>query len=752
MVTSAWKRFLTFYRRLPPSTSAVLLILLAVLIGNGLYLIGESNINPIWWTANISTIVCHVTCGRPMIDPNVGFITQPLGHLSAMDLLHGHLPWWNYFEGLGQPLAGEMQAASLFPLTLLFAFPAGLLFFHICLELIAGVSAYFLAKRLGVPVIFATAAGCLFALNGTFAWVGNAVLNPIAFLPMLLLGIEMIYDSTKTKNNRGWFIAAIAIALAIYSGFPEVAYFNGLFALGWAAVRLFSLPRDSRRQAVGRLGIGGGIGLLLSLPILIPFADFYKVANLGHHTAAIDGTAHISIHAVQMFFDPYVHGTLFSNVNVTSIWGGIGGYFTASVGALAILGLFGSRLRPLRIYLAAWTLIGLCGAWNFLELRKVWNLIPLIENVSFGRYIMSSCELSFILLAAFGLMDLAESAKAKRLFTVTTSVMLLGLIWIVLAASSLNDGVVYSHRARIIYAFLDAIPFLAVGALLILGRLTKHKIVPLLVALVLVGESLLLFGVPSGTAAKRVYIDQGPMTFLRTHEGQERFLDFAVITPNWGSQYGLNELNAIDLPFPEKFSKLIETQLYPGLTPSNQFVIHDGIIGLTAQENELVTHFKNYEDASVKYLVMPTGLVILPALTNLGVTPAYHDAMVNIYEMPKPRAFFSTTSSSCTVTSTSVNKAIVNCPSGGSTLVRTELMMAGWKAFVNGKAATIKTESGVYQTIKVPQGTSVVTYSFLPPHEKYAVLLALLAALFLVGDWVYERRSLMRQRLPSQES
>jgi len=36
--------------------------------------------------------------------------------------------------------------------------------------LIAGFSTYFLAKRLGVPLVFATAAGCLFALNGTFAW------------------------------------------------------------------------------------------------------------------------------------------------------------------------------------------------------------------------------------------------------------------------------------------------------------------------------------------------------------------------------------------------------------------------------------------------------------------------------------------------------------------------------------------------------------------------------------------------------
>ncbi len=751
-MTSAWNRFLTNYRRLPASTTPLLLILLAVLIGNGLYLIGESNTNTISWTASISTIICHVTCGRPMIDPNVGFITQPFGHLAATDLLHGHLPWWNYYEGLGQPLAGEMQSAALFPLTLWFALSSGLLWFHISLEVIAGFSTYFLTKRLGVPVIFATAAGCLYALNGTFAWIGNAVLNPICFLPMLLLGIEMVYDSTSTKNNRGWYLMAIAVALAFYAGFPEVAYFNGLFALGWAAVRLFTLPRDSRLRAVGRLGIGGAVGVLVSLPILVPFADFSKVANLGHHTAAIDGTAHISIHAVQMFFDPYVHGTIFSNPNAISIWGGIGGYFLAGVGALALLGLFGARFRSLRIYLAAWTIIGLCGAWNFLEIRKVWNLIPLIQNVSFGRYIMSSCELSFILLAAFGMMDLVDSAKAKRLFTVTTSVMLLGLLWIVWSAGAINKGIVLLTKTRIIFAFLDAIPFIVVVSLLVLGRLTKFKIVPLLVAVLLVGESLLMFGVPSGEAAKKVYVDMGPITFLKTHEGQDRFLDFAVLTPNWGSQYGLNELNAIDLPFPETFSKLIERQLFPGLDPSYQFVIHAGMTGMIAQENEVVTHFANYEAASVKYLLMPKALPIMPALTNLGVTLAFSDAKANIYELPHPRPFLSTKSSACTVTTTNVDAATVSCPSGASTLVRTELVMAGWKAYVNGKSVTIKTVDGAYQSVKVPQGTSTVTYSFLPPHEKYAVLLALLAALFLVGDWVYERGFLNHKRSHQSES
>ena len=90
-----------------------------------MFVLGLANNDPISWTAGISHELCHVTCGRPMIDPNVGFITQAIGHQSAIDLLHGHLPWWNYYEGLGQPLVGEMQSAAFFPLTLLFALSVG---------------------------------------------------------------------------------------------------------------------------------------------------------------------------------------------------------------------------------------------------------------------------------------------------------------------------------------------------------------------------------------------------------------------------------------------------------------------------------------------------------------------------------------------------------------------------------------------------------------------------------------------------
>jgi len=739
-------RFVAFCRRLPPSTIPVVLIILAVFLGNIIFLSGLGYDDPITKTSALSQFRCHVSCGRWFIDPNVGYITQSLGHRAAVDLVHGHLPWWNYFEGLGQPLAGEMQSAALFPLTVLFALPSGLVWFHVSLEVIAGVSTYFLAKRLSIPVIFATAAGVLFALNGTFSWLGNAVLNPVAFLPMLLLGIEMIHDAARNRTNKGWYVTAIAVALSLYAGFPEVAYIDGLFCAGWAVVRFFSLPKEVRLAAARRLGLGALVGGIASLPILVPFYDFMKVANVGRHFTIGQSVESLPLHSAPMLFDPYVYGPIFFNPHVGNFWVGIGGYFSAGVCALALLGLFGKALRPLRLFLAIWTLVGMLGAFNLLQVRQLWNVIPLLKSAAFARHIMPSAELALILLAVLGIMDFAASQRAKRLFNVTTLLALVVVAWSALEVRSLNRGVpLTSQEERIILIGLDAIPFLALGALLVIGRFSKTKVAPLLVALVLVGESLLLFVVPTAQAPKEITVDQAPITFLLQNQGQERFLDFEVLYPNWGSQYGLNELSARDLPFPGSFARLLATQLYPGLTPLNQFTAHHAMVGIVALENEVLQHFKAYEGASVKYLLMPNSVVILPGLTKLGVKQVFIDKFARIYEMPSPRPFFSTKSASCTVASTNVDAATVNCPSAGSVLTRTELSMAGWHAYVNGRPVTINTSDGVYQSVAVPAGTSTITYSFLPPHEKYAVLAGLLAAFFLVGTWVLERRSNRRQ-------
>ncbi len=751
MVSSFGARLFAFYRRLPSSTTPILLIVLIVLMGNAMFVLGLANNDPISWTAGISHELCRVTCGRPMIDPNVGFITQAIGHQAATQLLHGHVPWWNYYQGLGQPLVGEMQSAAFFPLTLLFAMSSGLVWFHVTLEVIAGISTYFLARRLSLPVFFATVAGMLFALNGTYAWLGNAVLNPVAFLPMLLLGIEMIFDSASKPSQRGWYVAAIALALSIYAGFPEVAYFDGLFCGGWAIVRLFALPRVQRPRALRRLGLGGVIGVVLALPALVPFEDFLKVGYVGGHNGAVDGLVHLPTTAVPMFFDPYVYGTIFSNPNTNALWGNVGGYFGASISVLALVGLFGSRLRPLRIFLAAWTLAGLAGAINFVHMREVWNIIPLVNAASFPRYVMPSCEMAAIVLAALGLYDFATRPRAQRLLTTAGVVVVLVMLWSVNEARGLNRGVVLSNKAHVIFIGLDLLPFIALALLLIISRLPLKRGATMLVALVLVGEAVLLFFVPTAESPKRITIDYAPIHFLQKHQGEERFVDFAVLYPNWGTEFGINSLSAIDLPFPEAFKNYIEDHLYPGLKPGNQFVIKGGLPGIEAMEAVVAKHFTAYENASVKYLLVPSSVVLIPALTKLGVTQVFRDPLATIYQLPNPRGLFSTSSSSCSVTSSGDDKASVTCASGGATLLRTELSMSGWKATVNGKSATITTVDGVYQAVKVPAGTSTVAYTFFPPHERYALLVGFLGGLFLIGSFVDERRRFVPRRRRSKE-
>jgi hypothetical protein len=384
-----------------------------VLLGNAAYVFGLTNNDPITFTAGISHYLCHLACGRSSIDPNVGALTQDLGHRAAVDLVHGHLPWWNPFEGLGTPLTGELQSAALFPFTLLLALPAGLVWMHIVLEVIAGVSTYLLLRRLSIPMVFATVGGMLFALDGTFAWLANTVVNPLAFLPMLLLGVEIILARSSSRSSRGWTVAILALALSLYSGFPEGAYFDALFCAVWALVRLFSLSREFRVRALWRLAVAAVLGVVLALPTLVPFLDFLKVAYVGAHTSALDGLETMHSMAIPMLFNPYIYGTIFDNGKAAGAWDTIGGYFTVSATTLALVGLFGPRLRGLRIMLLAWIVVGMAGTLNFLHSRVLWNLFPFVSSSAFSRYIFSSCEIAVIVLAVLGLTDVFERPRAR---------------------------------------------------------------------------------------------------------------------------------------------------------------------------------------------------------------------------------------------------------------------------------------------------------------------------------------------------
>jgi hypothetical protein len=483
-------------------------------------------------------------------------------------------------------------------------------------------------------------------------------------------------------------------------------------------------------------------GMALALPIIVPFRDYLNESYVGDHTS-LGELLHMSPRVLPMFFDPYLYGTIFSNPAADPYWASVGGYFGASVTALALAGLFGRRHRPLRIFLLAWIVLGFAGSLDVFSLRRAWNLIPLVSDAGFWRYIPASIELAAIVLAVLGLTDAAQSARARWRVAGAAGVTAVVLVVFVVTSSSVSRGVVLSGRLRLYHAALDAIPFVSLALLVAAVLLLRGRWRIWFAAIVVVGESVLLFVAPMAVAPSSLTVNLAPVRFLQANLGQYRYMDVAVLYPNWGSEYGISSLAANDLPLPLTFVNYVQSSLFPGIQPPNAFSVHGTAYSQTVMEQEIATHLRAYEDASVKYLLTRTRTPLAPQLAAVGVKKVWSDRLATVYALPDPRPFFSTASSSCTVSSTSLTEAKVNCPTGKSTLLRTEQSMKGWTATVNGRPAAVTTVDTVYQQIEVPKGTSTVEFSFQPPHERLAVIVGSAALLALIVAALNERVELL---------
>ena len=188
--------------------------------------------------------------GQPTLESNMGFTAQALGTRAAIDWFHGRVPLWNYYEGTGGPLAGEMQSAALFlPFILLLRFLSGQMFFHISLQIAAGICTFFYLRKIRLCVAASFFGAVLFELNGTFAWMANAAYNPIAFLPMALLGLELAIDAAEQGNRAGWMVLCAGAVWSVYAGFPEVAVVNAAWSLSTAGARASQMPPAALRRA-----------------------------------------------------------------------------------------------------------------------------------------------------------------------------------------------------------------------------------------------------------------------------------------------------------------------------------------------------------------------------------------------------------------------------------------------------------------------------------------------------------------------
>ncbi|GAB3582528.1 hypothetical protein GCM10027579_12410 [Calidifontibacter terrae] len=720
-----------------------------VLLANASYLLGIRSNDPLLYHSGLGSPVRGVSGaaigighGPHTLDANDGWTAQALGHLAAQMWSHGNVPLWNVYEGLGQPLAGEMQSAALFlPLVLLQLLPNGIFWLHLGLELIAGFSTLLLLRRLNIGWIGATTGACLFALNGSFSVMTNAPFNPIAFLPLALLGVELIFTAGGKRSRLGFWVTAWAMALMLFSGFPETAYVQGLFIGAWALVRTFMLPQR-RRAFLGHVALATLAGVLIALPVLVAFLHFLGFGYVGYHSGPVNNASY-----AKSFIPTLALKYIAAPMGLPGIGGTQAGYVTLPAVILAIVGLMGARHRALKVLTGLAFLLFVLNMYGFGPAKTVLNHVPGFSGMLGLKYALPVVMFAVALLAAYGLDELVGGRLRGRWVALATAVG--GVYGIAAVAYCYRNGLFTHSRWSKVYLTWTVLACLVVVVALLLTRFGGRRIaaVGLIAAAFVVVDSSGTYAVPQLSASPERPVNLGPVRFLQQHLGTSRFYTLGPIQANYGSYFGIAQLNANDLPVPKKYSDFVSQQLTPKKgTPGAQgtarafwpYEIVPFNFPKKIQQTLLVAYGQqqqHFRDASVEYVVMTRGVGDPATTSKLGLSLAYSDSKVEIWKDAAAKPYYSSAGGHCAVQQQTYFAVTVNC-SAADTLTRRAVATPGWTADFGNRSVTVGDNSGLFQTVPVPAGRSTIEFSYLPKFFVAATVGSFLVIAWMLADMV----------------
>ncbi len=568
--------------------------------------------------------------GYPYIDPNNGFTAQSLGRLAASNWIHGVVPWWNYYSGIGLPLAAEYQPAAFFPFIFLQLLPNGMVWLHLIIQIIAGLGVYALLRQMGFGRLAAVTGGLLYAQNGTLAWLDHGPPLPLAFLPWLLFGIERSGIKASTTLPHGWRLIALSLGLMLLSGFPETAYICCIFALPWAILKFAQCHREYRWGMTWRLLLGGVVGVALSAPQILAFLEFLPQSYVGGHTGVFAHASLPSMAVLPSLFAPYIFGPIFAYSDklndLNGVWGGIGGYVDLILIAFAVYGLF-VRRDKLSVFLLIWVLFNVAKTFGFEPIASLINVIPGITRIAFYRYATPTWEFALILLAVFGIENISRTKTFHRVPTLAFFLtLIIGLVIMSGYIKTFWPKISSVHELKVWLSISLAWVFLLIAALILLMIFVPSNLRAKSLSILLILNVTILYNLPVLSNLTRGSIDTNAISFLQKNLGLQRFYTAGPIQPNYGAYFEIASINHNYLPVSSRWVNWLRDNLDDEIDA----VTYIGLYSLAHKDlqrtvEKLRTNIGNYEKLGVKYIVAPTGqnpfVETIATSVNDGVVP-----------------------------------------------------------------------------------------------------------------------------------
>ncbi|MGI8588914.1 MAG: YfhO family protein [Chloroflexia bacterium] len=504
-------------------------------------------------------------------------VFEPWLGYTAARLHAGSLPLWNPQNMLGAPFIGNMQSAVFYPFNwLYFLWPGGgMLVARAWLKLFtAALGTYLLARQtFGIRPAGAILASLTFSFGGfVTVWLLYPHTNAVVLLPWLWWATARLVER---PNPRLVVVLAVAVALTLVAGQPELAYYE---ALATAAFTLFQIARTGPlrpRRVSYLLGIWAAAYLLGALAAAIQLVPFLEYLTSSATLSLRANPAGPDVGFPLRYAWTAISPDMFGNPAHLDWWDPVANYNEMNIYCgiapllLAPFALFGRdrQRRYLALFLLVLMALALGIVYDWPVVRAALGTIPLLRLGATGRLAVFA-EFALALLAGLGMDRLQECLPRERL-------RLLGALAVV-ALATLVMGVglpaALAHSYFLLPTGLD--PALktwsdaltrslvlisataALIALLVLLMRPRLRSVALIVLPLLLWADLWqAHGGYNSTVAPAGYYPPTAMTqFLRAQPGYFRSVSAGwLLMPDTNLVYRLDDLGGYDALMPQSY-------------------------------------------------------------------------------------------------------------------------------------------------------------------------------------------------------